>query len=102
MQAGYWSAIWAAWGSMKKPASRIILVVGLFAVACGFAAPALRAADTDAEKAAKKKQKEEAALKKYDKNGNGKLDPDEKAAMEADLKKARDAKQKKKEKEEGK
>ena len=38
-------------------------------------------------------------LKKYDKNGNGKLDPDEEAARKADQEKARAEKKAKKEKE---
>jgi outer membrane biogenesis lipoprotein LolB len=79
---------------MKKPASKLILIASLFAVACTFTVPVMRAAD-DAEKAAKKKKKEEADLKKYDKNGNGKLDPDEKAALDADVAKAKAEKKKK-------
>ncbi|HEY1111089.1 MAG TPA: hypothetical protein VGE76_20705 [Opitutaceae bacterium] len=66
----------------------------MFAAAFVFAAPALRAAD-DAEKAAKKKKAEAAALKKYDKNANGKLDPDELAAQKADQEKAKEKKKKK-------
>ena len=65
-----------------------------------FAVPA-RAADDDAAKAEKKKKKMEADLKKYDKNGNGKLDPDEEAAMKADQEKMK-AEKKKKKKDEGK
>ena len=76
---------------MKTPASKLILTAALLAVACAFAAPAMRAAD-DAEKAAKKKKKEEADLKKYDKNSNGKLDPDEEAARQADMRKAKEKK----------
>ena len=76
---------------MKIPASKLILAASLFAVACAFTLPTVQAAD-DAEKAAKKKKKEEADLKKYDKNANGKLDPDEKAALEADVKKAKEEK----------
>lgn len=66
----------------------------MFAVACMFTASA-HAQPTDAEKAAKKKKQEEAALKKYDKNGNGKLDPDEEAARKADAAKAKAEKKKK-------
>ncbi|MBI5766410.1 MAG: hypothetical protein HZA93_01340 [Verrucomicrobia bacterium] len=79
---------------MKKPTSKITLLACLFAVAGMFTVPAVRAAD-DAEKAAKKKAKEAADLKKYDKNGNGKLDPDEKAALDADVAKAKAEKKKK-------
>ena len=81
---------------MKKPASKLVLFLALFAVGAMFALPIVRGAD-DAEKAAKKKKKEEADLKKYDKNANGKLDPDEKAALEADVAKAKEAKKKKSE-----
>jgi hypothetical protein len=81
---------------MKTPASKFILAASLLAVVCAFTVPAIRAAD-DAEKAARKKKKEEADLKKYDKNGNGKLDPDEEAARQADMKKAKDEKKKKEE-----
>lgn len=80
---------------MKKPASKLTLILSLFAVVCTFTVPAVRAAD-DAEKAAKKAKKAEADLKKYDKNGNGKLDPDEEAALKADQEKAKSEKKKKK------
>jgi hypothetical protein len=58
-----------------------------------FAVPAVNAAD-DAAKAEKKKKAQEAALKKYDKNKNGKLDPDEMAARKADAEKAKEKKKK--------
>lgn len=66
----------------------------MFAVACMFSAPVLRAADDDAAKAEKKKKKMEADLKKYDKNANGKLDDDELAARKADMDKAKEKKKK--------
>ena len=72
---------------MKSPVSKLGLLVCAIAVGTAFAVPAMHAAD-DAKK------KKEADLKKYDKNGNGKLDPDEKAAMEADLKKQEQKKKK--------
>ena len=80
---------------MKKPASKLLLIASMFAVACMFTATSVQAQPTDAEKAAKKKKQEEAALKKYDKNANGKLDPDEEAARKADAEKAKAAKKKK-------
>ena len=80
--------------AMKTPAAKLILAAGLFALACAFTLPIARAAE-DADKAARKKKKEEADLKKHDKNGNGKLDPDEKAALEAEVKKAKEEKKKK-------
>lgn len=79
---------------MKKPASRLTLIASMLAVACMVTAPAVQAAD-DAEKAAKKAKKAAADLKKYDKNANGKLDPDEEAARKADIDKAKAAKKKK-------
>lgn len=94
MQLASGDAVSQAVSLMKTPVSKLILAASLFAVACAFTLPTVQAAD-DAEKAAKKKKKEEADLKKYDKNGNGKLDPDEKAALEADVKKAKEEKKKK-------
>lgn len=78
---------------MKTPASKLTLIISLLALGSMFALPAANAAD-DAEKAAKKAKKEAANLKKYDKNANGKLDPDEKAALEADVAKAKAEKKK--------
>ena len=80
---------------MKTSTSKLTLILSVFAVACAFTVPAVRAAD-DAEKAAKKAKKEAADLKKYDKNGNGKLDADEEAMMKADMEKAKAEKKKKK------
>jgi hypothetical protein len=84
---------------MKKPAPKTILIASLLAVAGMLTVPALHAAD-DAEKAAKKAKKAEADLKKYDKNANGKLDPDEEATRKADV--DRQKAEKKKKKDEGK
>jgi uncharacterized glyoxalase superfamily metalloenzyme YdcJ len=84
---------------MKKLASKTILFTSLLALAGLFATPVVRAQADDAAKKAEKKAKKEAAdLKKYDKNGNGKLDPDEEAAMKADMEKAKAEKKEKKEK----
>jgi hypothetical protein len=58
-----------------------------------FTAPALRAEDTKEQKKAKR---EADALKKYDKNKDGKLDDTEKATMKADQEKAKAEKAKKK------
>jgi hypothetical protein len=81
---------------MKNPASKLTLFVGMLALACMFSVPPVRAADDSAATAEKKKKKAEADLKKYDKNGNGKLDPDEEAARKADVEKAKSEKKKKK------
>jgi capsule polysaccharide export protein KpsE/RkpR len=81
---------------MKKLSSKVTLLASVLAVAGMFIVPAVRAADDDAAKAEKKKKKMEADLKKYDKNGNGKLDADEEAAMKADMEKAKAEKKKKK------
>lgn len=81
---------------MKLPASKkLTLIAGMFAVACMLVVPAVHAATNDA-KADKKKKKAEADLKKYDKNANGKLDPDEEAALKADVEKQKSDKKKKK------
>ena len=60
----------------------------------------LRAAD-DAKPAKKANKPTAEEIKKYDKNGNGKLDPDEEAAMKADQAKAKAEKEKKKKEKEG-
>ena len=73
---------------MNKLSSKVTLLASVLAVAGMFIVPSLRAAD-DAEKAAKKAKRVAENLKKYDKNGNGKLDADEEAAMKADMEKAK-------------
>ena len=80
---------------MKKLSSKVTLLASILAVAGMFIVPAVRAADDDAAKAEKKKNKQAADLKKYDKNGNGKLDPDEEAARKADVEKMKAEKKKK-------
>jgi hypothetical protein len=81
---------------MKKLSSKVTLLASILAVAGMFIVPAVRAADDDAAKAEKKKKKQAADLKKYDKNGNGKLDADEEAALKADVEKMKAEKKKKK------
>ena len=79
---------------MKKLTSKIALIASLLAVTGMFTFPAY-AADEKADAAAAKKAKHDAEmLKKYDKNGNGKLDPDEIAARDADREKAKAEKKK--------
>ena len=79
---------------MKSPASKLTLIAGVLAMACMFTVPVVNAASDDA-KAEKKKKKAEADLKKYDKNANGKLDPDEEAALKADVEKQKSEKKRK-------
>ncbi len=81
---------------MNKITSKVTLLASALAVAGMFVVPAVHAADDAAAKAEKKKKKAEADLKKYDKNGNGKLDADEEAALKADVEKAKAEKAKKK------
>jgi 2,3-bisphosphoglycerate-independent phosphoglycerate mutase len=81
---------------MNKTPAKLTLLASALAASFLFAAPMLRAEDTTApaaetktektvDKKAERKAKHEAEmLKKYDKNGNGVLDPDELAAMKAD------------------
>jgi hypothetical protein len=89
---------------MKKPASKLTLLATAFAVVSLFTVPALRAADEKEAKDKKDKEPKVTAkvLEKYDKNHNGKLDPDEEAAWKADLAKAKEKKEEKKEKKEEK
>ena len=68
---------------MKFPASRRTLFAGLVALACVVTVSFLRGAGDDS--AEKRKEKEEADLRKYDRNANGRLDPDEEAARRADV-----------------
>jgi hypothetical protein len=85
---------------MKKLTAKITLLASALAIVGLFTAPALRAQGDDAttKKAEKKAKKEAEILAKYDKNHNGVLDPDEKAAYEADVAKAKAEKKEKKEK----
>jgi len=66
---------------MKNSASKITLILSVLALAGAFFVPAVSAQD---DAAAKKAKREAANLKKYDKNGNGKLDADEEAQMKKD------------------
>jgi hypothetical protein len=78
---------------MKNTASKLILAASICALVVAFAAPPLRAADE------KKQPPLDPEAKKYDRNANGKLDPDEEAAMKADQAKARAEKEREKKKE---
>ena len=78
---------------MNKPASRLTLLAGVLATACVLTVPPAHGANDDGK--ADKKKKAEADLKKYDKNANGKLDPDEEAAMKADAEKQKSGKKRK-------
>ncbi len=104
---------------MKMPASKFTLAVSALALACLFTVPSVYSAEksstrsssqksstgvekstsksanksaTAASKAAEKQMREDENLEKYDKNGNGKLDPDERAAMRADQEKSKSKK----------
>jgi hypothetical protein len=81
---------------MKTPASKLTLIASALAMACLLTVPVVNAASDDA-KAEKKQKKTEADLKKYDKNANGKLDPDEEAALKADTEKQKNGKRRKNE-----
>jgi hypothetical protein len=88
---------------MNTSASKLALFLSALAVSSLFITPVVRAADdpadAKAQKAAAQKAKHDAeVLKKYDKNGNGVLDPDEQAAKQANddkMKALRDAKKRK-------
>ena len=66
----------------------VLLAVGVVAL------PVLRAAERKGTASHEQNKRGDDALKKYDKNGNGKLDPDEEAAMKADQERAKRAKKK--------
>jgi len=68
-----------------------------FSVATVVFVPVIRA-EEKADAAAKKTQREKEKLEKYDKNQDGKLDDEEKAAMKAD--RAREKAEKKKQRDE--
>jgi chromosome segregation ATPase len=81
---------------MNNLASKTTLFVSAFAVSCALAASTVQAANEGISATAKKLQQHEArrelsALKKYDANGNGVMDPQEDAAKKADAKAKRDA-----------
>jgi len=78
---------------MKIIPLRITLVAGLLALFGSLAVPAVLAADRKAP-TAKTKKISKKDLKKYDKNGNGKLEPSEKAALKRDAAKAKKKKKK--------
>ena len=75
---------------MKTSGSKLALLISALAVAFVFTAPIVWAAgettDAKAQKAADAKAKHDAeVLRKYDKNGNGVLDPEEQAARQANV-----------------
>lgn len=74
---------------MKNPNLKLIAVAGLWAVASSMVVLPARASDEKSDAAARKAQREAEALKKYDANHDGKLDPEEKAARKADREKAK-------------
>jgi hypothetical protein len=81
---------------MNHLASKLIRLVGGFAVSCGLAAAVAHAANDGLSPAAKKMEQRQArrelsALKKYDANGNGVLDAPEAAAKKSEAKAKRDA-----------
>ncbi len=76
--------------------SRFILSVCLLALVCAFAVPATIAAEK-AEKPKKEKKVGPRILKKYDKDGDGQLNDEEKAQWEADKAKKREERKAKKE-----
>jgi hypothetical protein len=80
---------------MKTPASTKV-IAGMLAVACMLSVPVVHAANNDA-KTEKEKRKAAADLVKYDRNANGKLDPDEEAAQKADVEKQKAERRRKKE-----
>ena len=70
--------------------STLFVAVGLWLV-LSIAGLSLSAADDAAPAKPKRAKPTAEEMKKYDKNGDGKLDKEEKAAMNADKKKAKEA-----------
>lgn len=71
-------------------ATRLLKVAAwtaLLAMSLGGLGPVVRAAETKQD--TQKTQQDAENLRKYDRNANGKLDPDEEAAMKADQAKAK-------------
>jgi hypothetical protein len=62
----------------------LIVFLGAVAIASAVLLASARAAEGNTQK-----REPDDNLKKYDKNANGKLDPDEEAAMKADQEKAK-------------
>ena len=68
---------------MKK----LSLITTALGLAFALNATTVRAADNAKPSKDAKAKHQQGLLKKYDKNGDGKIDPEEKAAMKADTKK---------------
>ena len=66
--------------------SRTSLLIALFTLVCAVSVPPLRAD----ESAPKEKHVSKRVLKKYDKDGDGKLNAEEEAAWKADQQKAKE------------
>jgi hypothetical protein len=79
---------------MKSRISQRLLLLGAIALVGLWMIPAAHAADDERRKAEQKKQEDD--LKRYDRNGNGKLDPDEEAARRADEAKEKSGRERKK------
>lgn len=99
-------------GVMKTLGSKLGLVVGAVALGFVLAAPLVRAANDKGgpgpgsgpggpgpggkSGGGERPRPDEDTLRRYDRNGNGKLDPDEEAAMKADQQRAKNNEKKKK------
>ena len=95
--AGFWLVnddLRAMLGASMKT-SRIILTVCLLALACAFAVPSTIAAEK-AEKPKKEKKVGPRILKKFDKDGDGQLNDEERAEWEADKARKREERKAKK------
>lgn len=81
---------------MKKLTPRLVLAAGATALALVAVVPLVRAAsDKSNSGGGEKKKHDEETLRRYDRNSNGKLDPDEEAALKADREKAKSERKKK-------
>ena len=89
MRLAFDRPFWQCSLCMKTHTSKLVLLGSLLALACAFAAPAIRAADPTptapaADATHKEKKVSKKDLEKYDTNKDGKLDENEMAAMKAD------------------
>lgn len=83
---------------MKRLNPKLVLFASAAALAFFAVGPVVRAADGKSKSGGESERKKPDAetLRRYDRNSNGKLDPDEEAAMKADQERAKNGGQKKK------
>jgi hypothetical protein len=83
---------------MKRLNPKLVLLASAAALAFFAVGPVVRAADGKSKsgEGSPGKKHDDETLRRYDRNSNGKLDPDEEAAMKADQERAKNEGKKKK------